>query len=62
MNKQDKERLDRIENKIDLIAEKLDNYNSRLVKVETVQSGLVRISAVLGTTFIGYIVKLVMGA
>ena len=62
MNKLDKERLDRIEAKIDTIMEKLDTFNGRTVRLETVQSGLVRASAVIGTTFIGYIVKLISGA
>ena len=61
MNKNDKDRLDRIEHKIDNILDKLDNYSNRLTKVETVQSGTIRFGIIILTGIVGFFFKMIKG-
>lgn len=61
MNKNDKERLDRIEQKIDIILDKLDNYSNRLTKVETIQSGTIRLGIIIFTGIVGFFFKTIKG-
>ncbi len=53
------ERLDKLDNKVDIIIDKLNIKDQRLTKIETRQNGMISILAIIFTAVTGYLINLI---